>query len=394
MVKKELKSHVFFTIAHYSAYMPTPSINPLESLPPFIAGLDLNRQFFQQIIKPLMDQHFPGLRYAAGIVGEGSDVLRFDTPLSMDHNWGPHMRIFLGEENFNEYAEKLDYMFRHELPYTFMGFPTNFTKPANKKYLVQQMKSISSGPVNHLIQFFTVKSFFKHYLGVDPHKRITRQDWLTFPQQALIEVSRGEIYYDTLGIEKIRKKFHYYPDDIWYYMYYIQWERIKNLEAYVGRSGQVGDELGSAIVASRLAACIMELCFLIEKKYIPYAKWFGTAFTRLKCAPEFTHVLLSVTNSPTWTEREEHLGHAYEILARMHNELKLTRPIATELTDYNGRPFKVIDAWSVSLELEKHLKAPFFKDMKYKIGAIDQFISHARINHMNYVYRKMKNIIQ
>jgi hypothetical protein len=44
------------------------------------------------------------------------------------------------------------------------------------------------------------------------------------------------------------------------------------------RAGFVGDELGSALIGSRLVRDIMNLCFLLEKQYAPYPKWFGTAF--------------------------------------------------------------------------------------------------------------------
>lgn len=359
----------------------------------FMPGLDLNRLFFQQVIKPLMDKNFPGLRYSAGILGDGSDVLRFDTPLSMDHNWGPHMRIFLTEHDFKTKKEEIDKMFRHNLPYEFMGFPTNFSKPVDT-YLVQQMKPIDSGPVNHLIQFYTVKSFFKHYLGVDPYARLTDKDWLLFPQHSLIEVTGGEVYYDGLGeLEKVRKKFSYYPDHIWLYMYMMQWAYIGMEEAFMGRTGEIGDELGSHRVASNLVNHIMRLCFLMEKRYWPYEKWFGTAFSRLKSAHELHHILIDVIHGQTWQEREEHLTLAYEIIARLHNDLKITKPVETVPREFEGRPYKVLYGYEVVKEIKKKVK-PKLQNMKYPLGSLDQFIGHPKIGHENYVYREMKNIIK
>jgi len=362
--------------------------------PPFLPGIDLNRKYFQQVVKPLIDKHFPNLSYSAGIVGEGSDVMRFDTPTSMDHNWGPHVRIFLTEKDFRK-KNKIDKMLRQELPYEFMGFSTNFTKPNENSYLVQQMKPINKGPVNHFIQFYTIKNFFKHYLGTDPYKEITYKDWLVFPQQALIEVSDGEIFFDGLEqLNKIREKFRYYPDEVWKYLYLIQWDKIANEESFMGRSGEVGDELGSNIIATNIVTNIMKLCFLIEKKYMPYIKWFGTSFSRLNCAAELTHILINIVQGKTWIEREEYLGQAYEIIARMHNDLKITSPIKMDASDFNGRPYKVIHAHDVYDKIEKSITDPFFKKMKYKIGSVDQFIAHARINHMNYVYLEFKKIIK
>lgn len=362
--------------------------------PQFILGIDLNRMFFQQVIKPLLDEHFPGLKYSAGILGEGSDVMRFDTPQSMDHNWGPHMRIFLSDDDFKTKKDDIDKMFRKKLPYEFMGFPTNFTKPNEDTYLVQQMKPVTSGEVNHMIQFYTIKSFWQHYLGFNPYKRINYKDWLIFPQQALIELTDGEVYYDGLGeLQVMREKFGYYPDDIWKYIYALQWGYLGNQEAFMGRTGEVGDELGSNIIASQLVTQIMRLCFLIEKKYIPYSKWFGTAFSRLNCAGELTSLLMEVVHSNTWQEREERLGPVYEILLRMHNDLKVTKTLNLEVSEYEGRPYKVLHA----MEIYKAVRAtwtPRFQRMKYILGSIDQFIGHTRINHMEYVHLEFKKVIK
>jgi hypothetical protein len=90
-------------------------------------------------------------------------------------------------------------------------------------------------PFHERVQYilFTIRSFFKHYLGYNPYKTITFQEWLTFPQQSLIEVTAGELYYDEINFEEIRKKFSYFPDDIWKYMYAVQWAYIGQLEAEI-----------------------------------------------------------------------------------------------------------------------------------------------------------------
>lgn len=362
-----------------------------QNLPNFIPGIELNRMFFQQVVKPLVDKYFSGLRYAVGVVGEGSDVLRFDTPQSMDHNWGPHLRFFLSETDVTLYAKKMSRMFSKELPYEFMGFPTNFTKPV-ETYLVQRMERISEGSINHFIQIYTIRSFFKHYLGFNPYKKISVKDWLTFPQQALVEVTAGEIYYDTLGIEEIRKKFSYFPDDVWLYMYTVQWSYIGQLEAFVGRTGDVGDELGSNIVAAELVKHLMRLCFLMEKKYMPYSKWFGTAFSRLSCANELTHLLIAVVHALSWQERQKMLGKVYDVIICMHNDLRITKRMDIEVSEFEGRPYKVIHAMEFRNELLKVLPQSF-KNMKYFLGSVDQFIGHYTINHENYVSRQLKRII-
>ena len=50
----------------------------------FLPGLELCRRFYAEIVRPLIEQHFPDLPYAAARIGPGSDVLGFDTEMSMD----------------------------------------------------------------------------------------------------------------------------------------------------------------------------------------------------------------------------------------------------------------------------------------------------------------------
>ena len=110
----------------------------------------------------------------------------------------------------------------------------------------------------------------------------------------------------------------------------------------MGRAGLDGDENGSSIIGSRLVRDIMRLAFLMEKEYPPYAKWFGTAFSRLKSAVKLESVLAGALHANSWQERETHLSTAYTILAETHNALGITEPLSPEISQFWGRPFKVI----------------------------------------------------
>ena len=62
-------------------------------MPVFVPGLELSRRFFHELVCPLLTGAFPGLCYAAALLGPGSEVLSFDTELSVDHDWGPCLLI-------------------------------------------------------------------------------------------------------------------------------------------------------------------------------------------------------------------------------------------------------------------------------------------------------------
>lgn len=69
---------------------------------PFIKGLELSERFYREAVAPILAQRFPKLRYSAALIGPGSDVLGFDTPQSMDHDWGPRLLLFLGEADASD----------------------------------------------------------------------------------------------------------------------------------------------------------------------------------------------------------------------------------------------------------------------------------------------------
>ena len=60
-----------------------------DNLPTFTPGVELARRFYWEAVRPVLDAEFPGLKHSAALIGTGSEVLGFDTPMSADHHWGP-----------------------------------------------------------------------------------------------------------------------------------------------------------------------------------------------------------------------------------------------------------------------------------------------------------------
>lgn len=360
----------------------------------FMPGRVLNRRFYYEIVRPLLSEQFPGLVHAAGLMGEGSDVLGFDTARSMDHNWGPRGTIFVSDEDFDTYGQAISRVLAERLPLSFLGFSTHFTAPSGG-YLVQCMAPIDEGPVNHMVKIFTVRSFVGYYLGFDPADSITPADWLTFPQQALLEVVGGEVYCDELGtLAPTLARLGFYPHDVWLYCMSCQWGRIANELSFQARSGERGDELGSRILAARMVEEIIRLCFLMERTYIPYSKWRGTAFARLGCAKMQLPILQAVLASADWRERQGLLARAYVALGHQHNALGVTAPVSTRLSPFPGRGYVVLEVGRFIDALRDRIDDPGLREPLYRLGAIDQFICHARINHENYVHREMRYLIR
>ena len=88
----------------------------------FIPGLELSHDYYWQVVRPLLDLHHPGLPHAAGLIGPGSEVLGFDTVMSMDHHWFPRVLIFLNEDDIG-LSPSIHEMLRWELPPLIHGLP-------------------------------------------------------------------------------------------------------------------------------------------------------------------------------------------------------------------------------------------------------------------------------
>jgi len=347
-------------------------------MPKFVPGLKLCKLFYKEEVKPILNKNFPKLRYSAAIIGWGSEVLGFDTPISRDHHWGPRALLFLSENDYTRLKDQIDEALSDQLPYEFMGYSTNYSEPEPNG--VRHPVKIKRGRIHHMVNIYTVRSFFKARLGIDPHKEWSALDWLVIPQQRLLELTSGEVYHDGLGeLEKMRTRLKYYPRDVWLYMLAAQWTRISQEEAFVGRTGHVGDELGSQIIAARLVREIIKLAFLMERRYPPYSKWLGTTFQRLRIAKTLTPLLRQVWLAKTWKTRDRSIAKAYSVMAQQHNALKITQPLDTNISNYYGRPYLVIYGERFAKAIKQAIKDPQIKRIKTDVGSIDQFTDSTNV---------------
>jgi hypothetical protein len=227
----------------------------------FTPGLELARSYYREVVRPLIDARWPGLAHSAALLGQGSEVLGFDTERSTDHDWGPRLQLFVDADGSRDGVASALWA---ALPATYRGLPTRFE--SRRPPLVVSTPGL----------------FFEELLGFDPRGGIGPHDWLGVSWQRLGEATAGAVFHDGLGeLEPIRSALRWYPEDLWRYVLACQWQRIGQEEAFVGRCAEVGDALGSAVVTARLVRDVMHLWLLMARRYPPYSKWLGTAFARL-----------------------------------------------------------------------------------------------------------------
>lgn len=255
--------------------------------------------------------------------------------------------LFLKDEDLPAVAAPLAGKLSENLPRRFRGYPTSYVSSSaadDVKNDIQLLDYSDHGPVNHRVSISSIRSFIFEYLGFDIDKEVEPVDWLTFPEQKLLSITAGRVFHDSdeIGLVALRRKFAYYPHDIWLYLLAACWTRIEQEEHLMGRAGACGDELGAAIIANRLVRDLMRLCFLMEKRYAPYSKWFGTAFKELSASEKLAPILRHVVSASDWQEREKYLVEAYEYVASMHNRLSITAPLPSRAQRFHGRPYQVI----------------------------------------------------
>jgi hypothetical protein len=198
-------------------------------------------------------------------------------------------------------------------------------------------------PVTHHVEVAELRAWLAHRIGFDPRGGISMRQWLCAPQQRLLEVTSGAVFHDDgRELETVQAALAWYPDDVWLWLLACQWRRLDQEEPFVGRAAEVGDELGSRVVAARLVRDVMRLAFLLERRYAPYSKWLGSGFARLDAAATLQPALLDVLAARDYEARESALVSAVEELARRQNALGITAPVDPSVRLFHSRPFRVL----------------------------------------------------
>ena len=251
--------------------------------------------------------------------------------------------LFVGDEEQRKMAGQITATLGQTLPRTFMGYSTHFDPPDPHDNGTRLLADApEDGPINHRVEVLSLRGYLHDYLAIDIERDLTAADWLTRPEQRLLTFTAGAVFRDEVGLEALRTRFAYYPHDVWLYLMAAGWSRIGQEEHLMGHAGLVGDELGSAVIGTRLVRDVMRLCFLMERRYAPYPKWLGTAFMRLESGPVLAPTLRKALRAETWPERGALLADAYRYCAQRHNALGLTEPQPEEPSSFFGRPFPVI----------------------------------------------------
>jgi hypothetical protein len=323
-----------------------------------LSGAELARRFFAGAVEPLLSRDLPGLGYAAGRLGSGSDVLGLDGAMSRDHDWGCRLTLLVDDDTSDQ-VPRISRMLEAGLPERFAGFPVRFPVTWDSS-------------VAHRVEVATVADFTVSRLGVDPTEGLSALDWLSVTGQSVLEVTAGPVFTDrTRTLASLRSLLTWYPPDVERYVLAAGWQRLCQLLPMVGRTAEAGDELGSRLLSSGLAQDVLWLAFALSRRWMPYAKWRGTVFRSLPAAARLGS-LLDAAAAPGWRERENALAAACEVLLDSQRERGLPAPESAVIPFFD-RPYRTVDG-AVPHELLADVRDPDVARLPPMVGSIEQWV--------------------
>jgi hypothetical protein len=331
-------------------------------------GIELSRRFYFDIVQPWLNSAAPELRHSAALIGYGSELLGFDDDMSRDHNWGPRVHLVVSRADFAQYAQRLISDFSAIVPEQFLGEPIGWRSrphpPAGG--------SDAAGAVEHGLEIHTLEGRLRSELALDSAFDIGSMQWLGLSEQRLLSFTAGAVFHDDDNrLGAVRAALAYFPRDVWLYKIACQWRRIAEEQAFVGRAGIAGDDLGSRVIASRLVRDVMRMAFLLERRYAPYAKWFGSAFARLPLATSLTPWLEQALGAEAWKERGEALAAAYLVLAQRQLADSVGLPFEPVIGPYHERPFATINTDDIGAATSGAIEDRALKALP-TVGSLDQ----------------------
>ncbi len=332
----------------------------------FISGLELSRLLYEEEIKPLMDREFLGLKSAVATLGMCSEIFGLDDEISMDHEWGPRLTVFLSEEDHQRYSTELMASFQKSLPTNFKGFKMMWRNSGVSVHNTREA-------ILYHVSVGTVANTLKFYGGIQTLP-LDEVDWLKISEQHLLEFTSGVVYADGLGeLTRAREMLKYYPDNVLRFLLKREWEALGSDWFPIGRIGARGDQLGLRIQAAKVTNRLMCIAFMVSRKYIHYKKWFGTLFKQLPISSVLEPVLLELVGETDWQKVESKIGQAAAILIHAQNNLGIIPKLDLTLGHSSDpRHHLKVDFWQVGNELASGIQRPLKSLMQNEVFWLDE----------------------
>lgn len=235
----------------------------IEQIEHTIGKKTLGRQMFEDFYyeygEPMLQKKFPAFldKIAIGKAGEGSDCFGYDDEISLDHDFGPGFCMWVTRETYEQIGAFLQAEY-DKLPTTYRG-------------VGRRNMETGKGRVGVCI----IEEFYKRILGTEKAPE-TLEEWSQIEEFALATATNGWILKDEEGIfTEIRNQLlNYYPDELWLSKIAQSLYSISQYGQYnYGRMARRADIVIAEHCRSQFIKSVMELIYLLNRRYAPYYKW-------------------------------------------------------------------------------------------------------------------------
>lgn len=230
--------------------------------------IDISRTFFQEIVLPILQEHFPAetAQTAFGVFGYGSEALRLDDELSRDHHWGLRIDALMPETIFQQKRDEMMEVLSSRLPHSYRG------------HSLREGHLAGAGLAPDSLPAFLTRT-----VGI-ARAPVTAQEWLAIPEEDIIHIVNGEVWHDPSGeFSALRAHFAgYYPEPV-RLRRMAHWCRFySGMGTYaLQRAILRSDDFYATTRFSNAIRLGVQLAFLLDKRYFPYDKWLMAHFARL-----------------------------------------------------------------------------------------------------------------
>jgi hypothetical protein len=350
-------------------------------------GLQLCKRFFQEEVSTIVESYLGSKEYAAGLISYGSDVLGHDDEYSRDHEWGPRCTVWLSDSDYIKHAEGLYRAISEQLPVSFLGFSTRYKVDPDIGCLVPA--SVAENGMHHIAITSVSRNMSVQYglTKEDPDYL----DWLCIPEQKLLELTRGEIFHDPIGdITRVRKKFSYFPDEVWRFKLLYAWESLNGLDV-VRLCFIRGETLSARIILQQLVERVMRVVFLLNRRYCPGTmKWFSKEFYLLpKISKSIGEGLEKCLIMPDLEKAMVILEEIVQILVQEHNRMNITSNIDLK---HSRRKKMGLLVTNMIIAIRESL-SPELSQLEIQ-GGIDQWITNDDILCFSENFTKFRHLYE
>ncbi|MCM1537296.1 MAG: DUF4037 domain-containing protein [bacterium] len=255
-----------------------------------IKGLELSERFYEEAVRPMLSERVPALheRWAAGLVGHGSECYGYDDAFSADHDYGADVCIWLTKADYEAYAPAVQEAYE--------AARGAWEQTAAQRYGVSPRRQTAQGAGR--VGVLEVSAFYYGLLGTDRLPR-NNMEWLALPEERLAAAANGRVFADGAGEFLAFREglLAYYPED-------VRRKKMAARAAVMAQSGQYnyarcmrrGEYVAAELALAEFVRAACSLAYLLNRRYCPFYKWMHRGLKDLTVLSEIGDMLMLLTD--------------------------------------------------------------------------------------------------